>query len=132
MSQQSSCALSTAGRHHPGMVGDSISERWAASNRNAGRHHVGILGGFARNPHGFARNPQATGRPRPMAASDRPRSCWCNPKQEATGIAESRYLTFGSRHLSRYLSASTSSEYAGEGWRRLAGAYAANTTSQDQ
>ena len=50
MSQQSSCALSTAGRHHPGMVGDIISERWAASNRNAGRHHVGILGGFARNP----------------------------------------------------------------------------------
>ena len=47
MSQQSSCALSTAGRHHPGMVGDIISERWAASNRNAGRHHVGILGGAA-------------------------------------------------------------------------------------
>ena len=55
MSQQSSCALSTAGRHHPGMVGDIISERWAASNRNAGRHHVGILGGFARNPRDIAR-----------------------------------------------------------------------------
>src|SRR5262249_31632423 len=40
VSQQSSCALSTAGRHHPGMVGDIISERWVASNRNAGRHHV--------------------------------------------------------------------------------------------
>jgi hypothetical protein len=53
VSQQSSCALSTAGRHHPGMVGDIISERWAASNRNAGRHHVGILGGSARNPHTF-------------------------------------------------------------------------------
>jgi hypothetical protein len=32
------------GRHHSGMMGGIISERWAASNRNAGRHHLGMMG----------------------------------------------------------------------------------------
>jgi hypothetical protein len=31
-------------RHHSGMMGEIISERWAASNRNGGRHHLGMLG----------------------------------------------------------------------------------------
>jgi len=32
------------GRHHSGMMGEFISERWAASNRNGGRHHLGMMG----------------------------------------------------------------------------------------
>jgi hypothetical protein len=32
------------GRHHPGMVGEIISERWATSNRNGGRDHSGMVG----------------------------------------------------------------------------------------
>jgi hypothetical protein len=31
------------------MMGDIMSERWAASFRNGGRHQIGIVGGFARN-----------------------------------------------------------------------------------
>src|ERR1700752_5137214 len=37
-------------RHHPGMVGEIISECRATSNRNGGRHHRGFAGDFPRNP----------------------------------------------------------------------------------
>ena len=39
------------GRHHPGMVGDIISEWRATSNRNGGRDHSGIVGDIERNQH---------------------------------------------------------------------------------
>jgi hypothetical protein len=38
------------GRHHPGMVGDIISEPWAELSRNGGRHHSGIVGDIDRSP----------------------------------------------------------------------------------
>lgn len=41
--------LVTPGRHHPGMVGEIISERRARSNRNGGRDHSGIVGDIERN-----------------------------------------------------------------------------------
>ena len=37
------------GRHHPGMVGEIISEWWATSNRNGGRDHSGMVGDIERN-----------------------------------------------------------------------------------
>src|SRR5579863_7665263 len=37
------------GRHHPGTVGEIISEWWATSNRNGGRDHSGIVGDIERN-----------------------------------------------------------------------------------
>src|SRR5690242_7328665 len=40
------------GRHHPGMVGEIISEWWATSNRNGGRDHSGTVGDIERNQHG--------------------------------------------------------------------------------
>jgi hypothetical protein len=43
--------LVTPGRHHPGMVGEIISEWWATSNRNGGRDHSGMVGDIERNEH---------------------------------------------------------------------------------
>src|SRR6202043_2204235 len=43
--------LVTPGRHHPGMVGEIISEWWATSNRNGGRDHSGTAGDIERNQH---------------------------------------------------------------------------------
>ena len=37
------------GRHHPGMVGEIISECRAGSNRNGGRDHSGMVGDIERN-----------------------------------------------------------------------------------
>src|SRR6202011_3324447 len=37
------------GRHHPGMVGEIISEWRARSNRNGGRDHSGMVGDIERN-----------------------------------------------------------------------------------
>jgi hypothetical protein len=44
-------SLVTPGRHHPGMVGEIISEWWATSNRNGGRDHSGMVGDIERNEH---------------------------------------------------------------------------------
>ncbi|MCG2645775.1 MULTISPECIES: hypothetical protein, partial [Bradyrhizobium] len=44
------------GRHHPGMVGEIISEWWATSNRNGGRHHSGMVGDIERNQHSGGRS----------------------------------------------------------------------------
>src|SRR6185437_11707263 len=41
--------LVTPGRHHPGMVGEIISEWRARSNRNGGRDHSGMVGDIERN-----------------------------------------------------------------------------------
>jgi hypothetical protein len=41
------------GRHHPGMVGEIISEWRARSNRNGGRDHSGMVGDIERNQHSF-------------------------------------------------------------------------------
>jgi len=46
--------LVTPGRHHPGMVGEIISEWWATSNRNGGRDHSGMVGDIERNQQAFA------------------------------------------------------------------------------
>ena len=42
------------GRHHPGMVGEIISEWRARSNRNGGRDHSGMVGDIERNQHKVA------------------------------------------------------------------------------
>src|SRR6266481_1620817 len=42
------------GRHHPGMVGEIISEWRARSNRNGGRDHSGMVGDIERNQHHVA------------------------------------------------------------------------------
>src|SRR5713226_10730151 len=39
------------GRHHPGRVGEIISEWRATSNRNGGRDHSGMVGDIERNQH---------------------------------------------------------------------------------
>ena len=63
------------GRHHPGMVGEIISERRATINRNGGRHHPGIGG---RLP------PESAAQPMAPAPTERPQT----PRMLARAMAE--------------------------------------------
>jgi len=59
-----------SGLHHPGTVGEIISERRATSNRIAGRHHPGFAGDFPRN-HQPARRHRIRGKPQALRTWER-------------------------------------------------------------